>query len=184
VSHNFLTEIERAHSPFTITLIRLLQQPQQLSVQVRMKLPLHKVAQVAVALVASVTVAQLPSTHAYTFGHIPEVKSFRSIISSRSLYLNNRDSNDDARRKLDPRRQDWEDRSLKYYRTVRRMDPPPATAVVIGQETLAQQRHSAAAKKLENEYRKEFVSLAMEHYFALKKIKSGQLEHAEMICKL
>ena len=68
---------------------------------------------------------------------------------------------------LEGRRRVWIDRSVRYYSTVSREE---------------MRRSRGELRTIESpEERHRFECLAQDHYFALKKIKSGQLDHAEHI---
>eukprot|EP00957_Ditylum_brightwellii_P077318 5876011-Ditylum_brightwellii.AAC.2 len=65
------------------------------------------------------------------------------------------------------RRKEWIDRSIKYYSTVMR----------------EQQRRDEAQARLFRGDKEDrtYVDMATRHYFALRKIKNGELKHAEKI---
>jgi len=156
-----------------------------------MKLPIHPSSKLAVTLLASVALLGHSNvTGAYTTFGLNKSRTYglQSILpldtSGLNLYTKNHSNGGTQKarsKEHDSCRKEWEDRSIHYYRTVRRMDKAEAeTASTSGRQ---KEQLQSAAKSLEKEYRKEFVTLAMTHYFALRKIKSGQLEHAERICK-
>lgn len=63
-------------------------------------------------------------------------------------------------------RQEWLHKSLVYYSKLSREERRRAIGQIDGEST---------------EYHRQFNSLAIKHYFALKKIKDGKLKHAELI---
>jgi len=70
-------------------------------------------------------------------------------------------------RRCNARKREWIDRSIKYYSTVMR----------------EQQRRDEAQVRLFRGDKEDrtYVDMATRHYFALRKIKNGELKHAEKI---
>jgi hypothetical protein len=71
----------------------------------------------------------------------------------------------------DHQRREWMDRSMSYYSKVMREER---------RRNMGQIDHDAF---LSDEYQQDFQRLARKHYFALRKIKDGQYQHAEVIYK-
>jgi hypothetical protein len=68
-------------------------------------------------------------------------------------------------------RQQWVDRSVSYYSKVMREER---------RRNMGQIDHDEFSSEV---YQQEFQRLAKKHYFALRKIKDGQYQHAEVIYK-
>lgn len=68
-------------------------------------------------------------------------------------------------------RQEWVDRSVSYYSKVMREERRRNMGQIDNDEFASE------------EYQQDFQRLAKKHYFALRKIKDGQYQHAEVIYK-
>eukprot|EP00591_Stephanopyxis_turris_P006014 CAMPEP_0195517808 /NCGR_PEP_ID=MMETSP0794_2-20130614/11732_1 /TAXON_ID=515487 /ORGANISM="Stephanopyxis turris, Strain CCMP 815" /LENGTH=319 /DNA_ID=CAMNT_0040646679 /DNA_START=104 /DNA_END=1063 /DNA_ORIENTATION=- len=118
---------------------------------------------------------------------------------------NNSNSNDikDAKPENDPssfssrkklhelRKRDWINRSIHYYSAIRRLKTTTFTTDKAkfrndesshnNNKNKNTKKSEMSARQLEKENHDAFVKLATKHYFALEKIKKGELLHAERI---
>lgn len=94
-----------------------------------------------------------------------------SSQNSASLTASSNDSNDvllPRRQMLEREKKEWISRSVDYYSKVMR-------------EERRRNEGQIPANMDQPEYQKQYLILAKKHYFALKKIKTGNLHHAEHI---